>query len=126
MPTSPIGFVPQFDVSGSSIMREVLTEDVNATGSGNTELVAAVSGSIIRVIGGLVTNAASSVIRVKFQSATNDIIGSRAHTLAANGGGWARDAQSGAWLFQTVVGEALNINLSGVSDVDVDITYYLG
>ncbi len=124
MVSSPVGHVPQFDASGSLIMRATKTEDVNATGSGNTELVAAVSGFKIRVIGCVLTNRDSSVVNVKFQSAANDITGSQAHTLAANGGGWARDAQSGAWLFETVAGEALNINLSAVSDVSVDITYY--
>ena len=51
MVSSPLGYVPQYDSSGSLIMREAKTESVNATASGNTELVAAVSGFKIRVIG---------------------------------------------------------------------------
>ena len=126
MPSSPVGHVPQFDASGSRIMREAKTESVNATGSGNTELVAAVSGSKIRVIGLVVTNRDSSTVNVKFQSAANDMVGSTAHMLAADGGGWALTAQPGAHLFETTAGEALNINLGGISDVAVDVSYYEG
>ncbi len=126
MPASPVGFVPQYDISGSLIMREVLTEDVNATGSGNAELVAAVAGSIVRVIRLMITTRDSSKVNVKFQSAANDITGAGPHMLAVDGGGWESSLSNGAWLFQTTVSEALNINLSGTSDVVVDITYYLG
>ena len=126
MPSSPVGFVPQYDGSGSLIMREAKTESVNATASGNTELVAAVSGSKIRVIGLVVTNRSSSTVNVKFQSAANDMVGSGAHTLAVDGGGWAITAQPGAHLFETTAGEALNINLSGNSDVMVDVQFYEG
>lgn len=120
---SQLTFVQQFDGSGSSIMREVKTEDVNATGSGNTELVAAVSGAKIRVLGITVTNRASSTVSVKFQSAANNITGSGPHLLAVDGGGYARDVQTSAFLWETNAGEALNVNLSGASDVVVDVTY---
>ena len=126
MVSSPVGYVPQYDSSGSLIMREAKTESVNATGSGNTELVAAVVGFKIRVIGLVVTNRAASTIAVKFQSAANDIAGSGPHMLAVDGGGWARDAQAGHFLFGTAAGQALNINLSGASDVMVDISFYEG
>ena len=126
MVSSPVGYVPQYDISGSLIMREAKTESVNATGSGNTELVGAVSGFKIRVIGLVVTNRAASTIAVKFQSASSDITGSGPHVLAVDGGGWARDAQAGAHLFETAAGQALNVNLSGSGDVMVDVTYYEG
>ncbi len=126
MVSSPVAHVTQYDAKGSRIMREVKGESVNATASGNTALVAAVTGFKIRVIGITLTNRDSSTVNVKFQTATSDITASGAHMLAADGGGYARDAQAGAFLFETAAGAALNINLSGTSDVMVDVTYVEG
>ena len=94
---------------------------LNATASGNTQLVAAVTGKRIRVINCIVTNGGGSSITVKWQSATTDI--TAAYLLAATGGGHSRTAAAGAWLFQTVAGEALNLNLSAAGTVPCDVTY---
>jgi hypothetical protein len=98
------------------------TAFLNATASGNTQLVALVAGRRIRVLAALVTNNGAAVIAVKFQSATTDITAT--HDAAADGGGFNIPPSQGFYC-QTVAGEALNFNLSGVGTVGVDIGYVL-
>lgn len=93
---------------------------LNATASGNTQLVAAVAGRRIRVVGILVTNEGAATIAFKLQSASTDITAT--HDLAADGGGFTLNALP-AFYCQTAVGEALNANLSGVGTVGVDVRY---
>jgi len=93
----------------------------NPTAAGNTQVVAAVSTKKIRVLSYIVTNNNSSPATVKFQSATTDK--TAAHLLAATGGGHARSAPAGAFLFETATSEALNINLAGTGAVACDVTY---
>jgi len=90
--------------------------------SGNTELVAAVTGKRIKVVWVLMTNAGASNVSVKFQSATTDI--TLVHELASEGGGWSMNFLPGFYC-QTVVGQALNVNLSGNVQVDVEVGYVL-
>ena len=84
--------------------------------------MAAVSGKKIRAIAFVVTNKGSSFIISKFQSATTDITAEQGH--AANGGGYERAAPIGAFLFETVAGEALNFNLSAGGAVGCDVAYH--
>lgn len=93
---------------------------LNATASGNTELVAAVTGRRIRVVGLLVTNEGAAVIAFKLQSATTDITAT--HDLAADGGGF-NIHRLPAFYCQTAVGAALNANLGATGTVGVDVTY---
>ena len=95
--------------------------DIDATASGNTQVVAAVSGKKIRVVSVLVTNKASAKRTVKFQSSTTNITAS--HMVAADGGGYSRDALPGGWLFETSAGEALNINLDAGGNIGCDVSY---
>ena len=97
------------------------TADVDATSSGNTQVVAAVTGRRIRVTSVLATNGGSSTVSINFQSSTTEITAT--HMLAVNGGGYARDARPDGFLFQTAVGEALNINLDANGTVGCDVTY---
>lgn len=114
-------FGRQTVVIGSELASEVFrTALVNATASGNTEVVAAVTGKKIRVINYLVTNDDASKVRVHFQSATTAI--SATQTCAPTGGGHTRQCTQG-WAFETVAGEALNLNLSGAALVGGDIGY---
>lgn len=114
-------FGRQTVVIGSDLASSVFkTALINATSSGNTEIVAAVAGKKIRVINYLVTNDATSTIRTNFQSSTTAI--SATHTLAARGGGHTRQAIQG-WTFETVAGEALNLNLSASGTVGGDVGY---
>ena len=112
-----------------SIYEEISqTADVDATSSGNTGVVGAVTvpsneQKRIRVTSVLATNGGGSTISINFQSGTTEITAT--HMLAANGGGYARDARPDGFLFQTAVGEALNVNLSGAGTVGVDVTYKL-
>ena len=96
--------------------------DVDATASGNTQVVAAVTGKRIRVVGVIVTNKNGSLATVKFQTATTDI--TAAHGLAASGGGYTRNKAWPEWVMQTAVGEALNINLAGNGAVGCDVEYW--
>ena len=88
----------------------------------NTQVVAAVSGKRIRVVGVIVTNKGGSLATVKFQTATTDI--TAAHGLAASGGGYTRNKAWPEWVMQTAVGEALNINLAGNGAVGCDVEYW--
>ena len=94
----------------------VLYAPINATNSGNTQVVGAVSGKRIRVIAFAVV--ASATVNIKFQSGTSDITGSM---RIVEGGGIAHAYDGG--LFQTAVGQALNINLSTNATVGGYVVY---
>jgi len=94
----------------------VLYAPINATNSGNTQVVGAVSGKRIRVIAFAVV--ASATVNIKFQSGTSDITGSM---RVVEGGGIAHAYDGG--LFQTAVGQALNINLSANATVGGYVVY---
>ena len=98
----------------------IKTAFANATVSGNTLVVAAVSARKIRVLGYSLNNGGGAVIRVNFQSQTTPI--SSTKSLAAEGGGSNVYAYQG-FCFETAVGEALNLNLSALGTVGADITY---
>lgn len=111
------------EVSGAMVdqagnARAVAHAYVNASASGNTQVVAAQGAGVkIRVLS--YTLVSAGTVSVKFQSATTDITSLKA--LVANTGIAATDDPSG--LFQTAANEALNINLSAAIAVGVDVTY---
>lgn len=89
---------------------------VNTAATGNTALVAAITGKKIRVLSVIVFTTLANTI--KFQSATTDI--SATFPLAANGN-IISEVSDG--LFETAVGEALNVNLSVATATGVSVTY---
>ena len=91
----------------------------NATASGNTQVVAAVSGRKIRVLWVLVGNSGTAVVDVNFQSSTSAITATQ--PLAVDGGFMANCQPS--WFCETVAGEALNVNLSAAGAVAVTLGY---
>ena len=94
---------------------------INASSSGDNELVAAQGAGIkIRVISmiAIAGNAANTMTR---RSASTAI--SAGFPLAAKGG-FAANENSYGW-FSTAANEALNVNLSGSTLVAVSITYIL-
>ena len=93
---------------------------VNATASGNTQLVAAVVGKKIRVTRIRATNKGAADIEVKFQSDTTDITAT--DMLASLGGGYTDSACQG-WVMETASGEALNINLAALGNVGCTVTF---
>lgn len=91
---------------------------VNATASGNTEVVAAQGGGKkIRILSAIIV--ATTALTVKFQSATTDIapgfpLGDKGGmVLPHNPQGW----------FQTAANEALNVNLSAAIAVGVQVVW---
>ena len=111
--------VSGFIVDETVTMRGVLRASVDATGSGATEVVAAVPGFRIRVLALLVV--VGSAVTVRFKSGTTAI--SAGYPFEANGG-MAPPINPHGW-FQTAVGEALNIDLSLAAVVGCDVTYCL-
>ena len=94
---------------------------VNASSSGNTQLVAAPgAGQKIRIMS-MVVVCGVAATSMKLQSGTTDI--TALFAFAANGGMVLNENRYG-W-FQTAAGEALNVNLSGANAVGVSITYLL-
>jgi hypothetical protein len=89
---------------------------INATTSGSTQVVGAVSGKRIRVIAFAVI--ANATVNIKFQSGSTDITGTM---RLVEGGGIAHAYDGG--LFQTAVGQALNINLSTNATVGGYVVY---
>jgi hypothetical protein len=89
---------------------------ISATTSGSTQVVGAVSGKRIRVIAFAVI--ASATVNIKFQSGSTDITGTM---RLVEGGGIAHAYDGG--LFQTAVGQALNINLSTNATVGGYVVY---
>jgi hypothetical protein len=89
---------------------------INATTSGNTQVVGAVSGKRIRVIAYAVI--ASATVNIRFRSGSTDITGSM---RVVEGGGIAHAYDGG--LFETAVNQPLNINLSTNATVGGYIVY---
>lgn len=89
----------------------------NATGSGNTQVVAAQGAGVrIRVLSVFVV--ATTAVTIKFQSATTDIsagfpVGATSGFAVVNNHG----------IFQTAANEALNINLGGAVATGVQVTW---
>ena len=89
---------------------------INATTSGDTQVVAAVSNRRIVVVAfGVI---ASATVNIRFRSGTTDITGSM---RLVEGGGIAHSYDAG--LFQTATGQALNINLSANATVGGYVVY---
>ena len=89
---------------------------INATTSGNTQVVGAVSGKRIRVIAYAVI--ASATVNIRFRSGSTDITGSM---RVVEGGGIAHAYDGG--LFETAVNQPLNINLSTNATVGGYVVY---
>jgi hypothetical protein len=90
---------------------------ISAPNSGNNEVVAAVSGKKIRVLGYVLV--ASGAVNAKFRSTNTDKTGLL--YLAQNGGVSAPFSPVGH--FETAAGEALNLNLSGSVAVGGHLVY---
>lgn len=90
---------------------------VNASTLGSNAVIAAVPGGRIRVVS--LALIASGAVAVKFLTAATDL--SATYSLAANGGLVLPFNEHG-W-FETVEGEALNLNLSGATATGLSIQY---
>ena len=112
-----------YDVGGAILdevpsLRTVQRAFANASGIGNTEVIATQgSGVRIRVLGVMVI--ATLAVTVKFQSATTNI--SAGFPLAANSG-FVMPYNPHGW-FQTAANEALNINLSLGTATGIQVTW---
>ena len=94
----------------------VLFATISATSSGDTQVVPAVSNRRIVVVAfGVI---ASATVNIRFRSGSTDITGSM---RVVEGGGIAHAYDGG--LFQTAVGQALNINLSANATVGGYVVY---
>ena len=93
---------------------------VNATASGNTQVVAGVASKKVRVVFCYMSNGGASTINVNLQSASAAVTATK--QLAASGGGFIAQPAQG-FFCETVAGEALNVNLSGVGTVGVTVSY---
>jgi hypothetical protein len=91
---------------------------LDATASGNTQVVAAVTSKKIRVLRFALSN--DTAVNAYFKSATAGQISSTKR-LGANSAHAAAFSPVGH--FETTAGEALQINLSGASNVGVDVVY---
>jgi len=93
---------------------------ISASSSGDTAIVAGVTGKKIRVLRwGLTANGAD--VSVKWRSASTDLTGVRSLTKFASAGG----AYCPVGIFETAAGEELNLNLSTTSSVGGELTYVL-
>ena len=99
---------------------------ITASASGNTAVVAAVSGKKIKVIAYELI--ASGDVNVKFQSAANEMDGSTLWYLTLNSGVTKPvtviNNQPIVYM-QTNAGEALNVNLSTAQAVSGSVLYYV-
>jgi len=94
----------------------VLFAQINATSSGDTQVVPAVSNRRIVVVAFAVI--ANSAVNIRFRSGATDITGSM---RLVEGGGIAHAYDAG--LFQTAVNQPLNINLSANATVGGYVVY---
>jgi len=116
------GAAPAVTLSDSlrtgSVDRAIQFVSISVSASGNTELVAAVSGRRMRVL--TYTIVVESAVDVRFGSGSSAITGAMTFGVEAEG-------VSAAWApgghFQTVAGEALVINLSAAVVVRGHLSY---
>lgn len=99
----------------------------NVTASGNTTIVAAVSGQHIKVVAWYLSS--NNDVQVKFQTGTTDIQGSNLWSLTLNSNVGQPPIYHYGWpviYMETEAGEDLNVNLSGAaaSGVNVTVCYY--
>lgn len=92
---------------------------ISASSSGNNTLVAAVTGKKIRLVA--VAMMAAAAVNAKFQTAAGGTDLTGLFYPAANGG-FVLPYNEEGW-FETVVGELLNLNLSGAVAVGGCLTY---
>lgn len=120
-----------YTVSGQIIDNDgdVLTVKVahlDMTTATTTDIVAAVATKKIRVIGWeMNTTEPATVTDVNFVTgaATTRVTGSPRVRLSADQLRASRDASTGAWLFETVAGEALRVTQTGATDITVTVVY---
>jgi hypothetical protein len=97
---------------------------ITAAAAGDNAVVAAVTGKKIRVRGFAVYNGVATVQNAKWRSGTTDITGllygAAAIGLLASGQAPAND-----FLFETVAGQALNLNLSAATVTGGWVVYTL-
>lgn len=122
--TSQTSFPVSASVSGKS--RTYLWYTGAVTASGNTQLVAAVSGKKIKVVAYELSS--NNDVNIKFQSAINDIYGSTLWSATLNWGVSKDLVIINGWpvvRMETNAGEALNLNLSAAaaSGVSVSVLY---
>ena len=110
------GFIHTFPTGSVAISRAF--KDI--TDTDNTEIVAAPgAGIIIRII--FATIVCKSAVDVHFESASTQISATQGFGAS---GGIIRPENVHGW-FQTAPGEALNVNLSAIADVGVEVGYIL-
>jgi hypothetical protein len=105
-----------------------ISAPITASTSGDTAVVAAVSGKKIRVKAWSVTNGAASVQNVKWRSGTTDLTGlfySTAIGLIAGQDLAGGPAGQQEFYFETAAGAALNLNLSAATAVGGVVQYTL-
>ena len=116
------GTITDFSPSAREDIDNVYTvkwDDINATASGDTTVVAAVSGKKIRVLQMGFSVSAAVNIAWKSGASTTKIA---ARSFPANGGIESGDVSPG-WVVETDAGEALVINLSGTANVRGQVNY---
>lgn len=105
-------------------MNARISAPIAVSSSGNNAIVAAVAGTIIRVIGYYVgLSAGGAAVAFKFRSADTDITGAVNLPDGGDGAYGFTPPINGACVCQTAKGEALNLNLSGATAVGGWIVY---
>ena len=100
---------------------DLLSAPVAASSAGANEIVAAVAGRKICVIGYVLM--ANAAVDVKWQSGSSDLTGLL--YPAERGGAVANLAPDHKFWFETAAGETLNLNLSGAVPVGGHVAYIL-
>jgi hypothetical protein len=103
-------------LSYAEVAANIKFASIDTASSGATEIVAAVANRKLRVMAWHAM--AATAVTVQWQSAANDLSG--AMSFAATGGA-APNSYYG--LFETNLGEALNINLGGAVQVSGTVAY---
>lgn len=103
----------------------MLTAKIDASSSGSNEIVAAVAGKRIRVLGYVVI--ANAAVAITWLSASTSLSGAMNLAGAGYGVSTGQAVTEGfrGFHLQTAVGEALNLNLSGAVAVGGHLVYEL-
>jgi hypothetical protein len=100
-------------------IKQIKSAPIDVSAAGDNEVVAAVENRRIRVLG--YTLIAGGAVNAKWAAASGDFSGPL--PLAANTGASPSPATPPAFIFETEVGEALDLNLSAAIPVGGHVTY---
>ncbi len=117
------------DPYGPGIQSDVKTFNVIASSTGDTDVIASVTGSRLRILSMAVIAQSTTAVDIYFENGDNALLFTAAKPLTIDAAGLDGQAgfilqpHEGGWLYTDTHTEAVIVNLSGNQDVSISGTY---